>query len=172
MENNNFDWPNWKAREEAVLCFLVQGDQVLLIHKKTGLGQGKINGPGGRLEPGESFAEAAIRETREETCLEVSQLEEVAELSFAFLDGYGLHAKVFVARAYRGEPCETREADPFWCSLDQIPFDRMWEDDIHWLPQALQGTYVKARFVFDGDTMVSMEKELPGAQSATKGAAK
>jgi hypothetical protein len=47
-------WPSWKAKDLATLLFVVQGGQVLLIRKKRGLGAGKINGPGGRLEPGES----------------------------------------------------------------------------------------------------------------------
>ena len=41
------------------------GGQVLLIRKKRGLGAGKINGPGGKLDPGETFAQTAVREVQE-----------------------------------------------------------------------------------------------------------
>ena len=47
---------DWKPVEEAVLCFVRDREnrRVLLIHKKTGLGAGLINAPGGRIEKGES----------------------------------------------------------------------------------------------------------------------
>ena len=48
------------------LVFDIDGPQVLLIRKKRGLGAGKINGPGGRLEAGETPEQCAIRETHEE----------------------------------------------------------------------------------------------------------
>ena len=50
---------------------------------------------------------------------------------------------------------ETDEADPFWCDLDKIPWDRMWEDDPLWIPRALKGEKLKGVFVFDEDTMLS-----------------
>ena len=53
-----------------MILFVLDGDQILLIDKKRGLGHGKVNGPGGRLEPGESAYQAAVRETREEVGLE------------------------------------------------------------------------------------------------------
>src|SRR4051794_35353585 len=45
------DWAAWVPRERAVLCFIVCGGRVLLIHKKRGLGAGKVNAPGGKIEP-------------------------------------------------------------------------------------------------------------------------
>ncbi len=64
---DSFDWSTWTPTEEATLLFAFDGGgRVLLIHKKRGLGKGKINGPGGRLEAGETPVQAAVRETREE----------------------------------------------------------------------------------------------------------
>lgn len=156
---DNFSWETWTPRERAVLLWLVDrpGDRILLIHKKRGLGTGKVNAPGGRLEPGEDFAEAAVRETLEEVGLKVSGLVEHATLRFAFTDGYGLYAKSFEASAWEGSPTETDEAAPFWCPLNAIPYDQMWADDPLWLPKALAGTYVDARFIFEGDTMLTQE---------------
>lgn len=153
----NLSWDGWKPTEEASLLFLFDDRQVLLIRKKRGLGQGKINAPGGRLEKGETFAQAAIRETYEETGLQVDQLVETATLSFAFADGYGLFVKVFFAYSFSGIPRETDEADPFWHPADQIPFEKMWADDPLWLPHALEGKYVTGRFHFDGDRMLTQE---------------
>lgn len=155
-----FDWVQWRPKDLATLLFLFRGDEVLLIHKKRGLGMGKINGPGGRLEPGESYPAAAVRETEEETGLRVSGLWETAELSFVFVDGYSLHAKIFFADRFEGEPSESDEAIPFWCPVKEIPWHRMWADDPLWLKPALLGNYVTGRFIFDGDDMLSHELEI------------
>ena len=48
------DWESWIPEQRATLLFVVKDGQVLLIHKKRGLGAGKINAPGGRLDPGET----------------------------------------------------------------------------------------------------------------------
>jgi 8-oxo-dGTP diphosphatase len=151
------DWTVWTPRECANLCFIVKDERVLLIRKKRGLGAGKINGPGGKVEPGETPLESAIRETQEEIGVTPSDLEERGELHFQFVDGYSLLCTVFVAREFAGEPIETDEAIPLWFDFDAIPFDEMWADDRHWLPQTLSGCAFDAWFVFDGDTMLSQD---------------
>jgi len=161
-------WSGWKPQEQAVLVFLRDGDQLLLIHKKRGLGQGKINAPGGRVEPGETWEEAAIRETREETGLTPQALDSRADLQFQFTDGYALAARVFLARGWSGvlTPCE--EADPFWHPAHSLPWGRMWADDALWLPLVLRNLQVDARFVFEGDLMRQAEIEVQGRPSAPK----
>ena len=151
------DWKNWIPRERANLCFVVKDGRVLLIRKKRGLGAGKINGPGGKIEPGETALEAAIRETQEEIGVTPRAVEERGVLHFQFTDGYSLHCTVFVATDFDGEPIETIEATPFWFAFDAIPFDEMWEDDRHWLPQVLAGKRFVAWFEFDGDRMLSRD---------------
>jgi len=147
-------WSDFKPREHAVILFVLDGDQVLLIDKKRGLGHGKVNGPGGRLEPGESPYEAAVRETREEVGLVVDQLTERALLQFVFTNGYTLEVTVFTTESYSGQMMETDEARPFWCKRSQIPYDGMWADDRIWLPKVLAGQYVHGQFLFDDDVLL------------------
>jgi 8-oxo-dGTP diphosphatase len=64
---------------------------------------------------------------------------------------------VFRAGDHEGEPTETDEALPVWTSVNAIPYDRMWEDDHHWLPLLLAGTTFHGRFAFEGETMRWME---------------
>ncbi len=149
-----YDWDSFMPRERAVITFLRRDGEVLLIHKKRGLGAGKINGPGGRIEEGETAVQAAVRETREEVGMETQRPVEHATLHFAFRDGYSLTVYVFVSERFAGAPQETDEAIPFWAPLNAIPYGRMWADDEHWLPVVLAGKYVEGRFVFDGDAMV------------------
>ncbi len=147
-------WSDFKPREHAVILFVLDGDQILLIDKKRGLGHGKVNGPGGRLEPGESPDHAAVRETREEVGLAVGQLTEQALLQFVFTNGYTLEVTVFTTESYSGRMMETDEARPFWCGTSEIPYDRMWADDRIWLPRVLAGEYVRGQFIFDDDRML------------------
>lgn len=128
-----------------------------MIRKKRGLGAGKINGPGGRLEPGETPLQAAVRETEEEVGVTPLQLSEHGELHFQFTDGLALHCVVFLAEGCVGEPIETEEAIPYWMEPSAIPYHDMWADDIHWLPGVLEGGKFKGYFHFDGERMFSKE---------------
>jgi 8-oxo-dGTP diphosphatase len=148
------DWSIWRPTETAVLTFIRCGGKLLLILKKRGLGHGKFNAPGGRLEAGETPEQAAVRETQEEVGLTPLHLHNAGRLDFAFTDGYSLRCHVFTADAYEGTLKETDEADPFWCDETDIPYGRMWADDRIWIPLMLEGRRFEARFVFDGDLML------------------
>ncbi len=152
---STIDWERWEPTERANLCFVLRDGQVLLIHKKRGLGSGKVNGPGGRNEPGETPQEGAVRECREEIGVTPTGLEAVGELFFQFRDGYKLHVTVFAARDCVGEPVETEEADPFWVNQAEIPYENMWQDDPHWLPLLLARKQFRGFFCFDGETLLS-----------------
>jgi len=152
---NEIDWERWRPTEHAILCFVMRNGQILLIHKKRGLGAGKINGPGGRLEPGETALAAAIRETQEEIGVTPTGLEQIGELFFHFLDGYKLQVAVFAASGCTGELCETDEATPFWAPIVQMPYDNMWQDDPYWLPLLIARRKFKGYFVFDKDQLLS-----------------
>lgn len=154
------DWKSWQAKDLATLVFVVRDGQVLLIRKKRGLGAGKINGPGGRREPGEAAVDCAIRECQEEVLVTPTALEYSGRLRFHFLDGYGIDVSVFRAADCVGEPGETDEALPFWAAVGELPYDEMWEDDRHWLPHLLAKRSFDGRFVFDGERMVSCVIEL------------
>ncbi|MGF1656228.1 MAG: 8-oxo-dGTP diphosphatase [Verrucomicrobiales bacterium] len=143
-----------KEEEHATLCFIRREGRILLIKKLRGLGAGKVNGPGGKVEPGEAALDCAIRETQEEICVTPLDLNKQADLSFEFTDGYRLHCEVFFAKDFIGQPQNTEEAEPFWVSEDQIPYDLMWADDSQWLPLALAGHYVTGVFQFDGDRLL------------------
>jgi 8-oxo-dGTP diphosphatase len=151
--------------ERATLLFVREPRRILLIHKKTGLGAGKINGPGGRIEPGETEREGAIREVQEELCVTPTGVAEAGELSFQFVDGYALHGYVFTAAGFDGELCETREAAPLWTPIDSIPYDRLWADDALWFPHLLSGRRFRGFFIFDGDAMLDSRVEEDGVVS-------
>jgi 8-oxo-dGTP diphosphatase len=155
------DWERWSPRQRATLLFVVRGGEILLMLKKRGLGAGKINGPGGRLEPGETPLACAVREVEEELCVTPLGVRACGELYFQFLDGLSIHGSVFRAEGCAGEPRETAEAVPLWTPIAEIPYQRMWADDRLWLPHLLAGRRFEGRFLFDGDRMLGGEVDCP-----------
>ena len=159
---DDIDWPTWKAVDKATLLFVKREDELLLIRKRRGLGAGKINAPGGRLEKGEAPIDGAIREVQEEVCVTPIDPAHCGELFFQFVDGYSIHVWVFFATDHSGQACTTDEAIPLWTPVDEIPYDEMWADDRIWVPLMLAGKRFLGRFIFDGDEMVDHVMEVEG----------
>jgi 8-oxo-dGTP diphosphatase len=138
--------------------------QVLLGHKRTGLGLGRVVGIGGKVEPGESVEAAAVREMHEETGLIIraDDLEPVGVLDYLFpaRPAWSQRSHVFVCRSFEGEPHDTDEIVPEWFDLDDVPYPRMWDDARRWLPGVLDGATVQAEFIF-GDDLATVVAEGP-----------
>lgn len=145
----------WQPDETGTLLFVRRGDEVLLIRKKRGHGAGKINGPGGKIEPGETPLDSACRETREETGIQPLGAVQKGAFRFVALDGPQWYGHVFLAHRFSGTPCETAEAIPFWCPVRALPFHEMWADDRLWLPRLLDGERLSGDFLFDGDRLLT-----------------
>ena len=151
------DWSTWAAIAPATLVFIVKDGQILLIRKKRGLGAGKINGPGGKLDPGETPLQCAVRETQEEIGITPLNLVQLGELKFQFSDGYSTHVFVYRGDDYTGTLIETSEAIPLWYTFEAIPYQEMWEDDKFWLPMLIEEKAFKGKFLFDDDVMLDYE---------------
>ncbi len=154
---SDIDWSNWKAKDPATLVFVRKENEVLLIRKKRGLGAGKINGPGGKLESNETLEECAIREVQEELKITVSELTCHGENLFQFTDGYSIHVHVYSTTVFQGTPEETEEAIPLWYNIHKMPYSEMWADDELWVPLMLAGKRFHGRFLFDGDRMTDYQ---------------
>ena len=157
------------ALTQTCLCLLIRvvGDgerQVLLGHKKTGLGTGKIVGLGGHVEEGEAPVEAAAREAKEESGLEVDvdSLRAAAHITFLFPThpAWDMTVEVFIGDTWRGEPAETDEIRPQWFPVAALPFDRMWDDGKYWLPRVLTGERLCATFSYAPDRETVAESAI------------
>lgn len=154
---SDIDWSNWQAKIPATLLFVIQDGKILLIRKKQGLGQGKINGPGGKLEPGETIEQCAIRELQEELHITPGTLTYHGDNCFQFTDGLSLRVHIYSTDTYQNTPTETSEALPLWFDTDKIPYDEMWEDDVLWIPLMLAGKKFTGHFLFCDDKMLDYE---------------
>ena len=152
-------WGSWEPSERCVLTYVMDGDNVLLILKKRGLGDGYYNAPGGHIELEETSTEAAIRETKEETGLTVSDLKERGTLRFQFKDGMRMVCYVFTTSVSEGDLKECDEAKPFWTDKNNLDYDMMWKDDKLWLPLLLDGKEFEGWFVFDDREMLDAKVE-------------
>lgn len=161
----DIDWAQWTPQERATLLFVHRDGHVLLIRKKRGLGAGKINGPGGRLDDGESPLACAIREVQEELRVTPTNVQPRGTLAFQFVDGYALFVSVFSAEGCEGEPQETDEATPIWAPFDAIPFDQMWADDRLWFPYLLSDRFFRGQFLFDDDELLGHSLAVTTADS-------
>ena len=150
---DQIDWDLWEAEERCTLCYVVDKsrNKILLIEKKRGMGTGYLNGPGGHIELEETSTEAAIRETKEETGLSVSDLQFRGILRFQFKGGTSMVGYIFYTESFSGELKECDEAKPGWYDLEGLDYSRMWEDDRLWLAKMLEGSIVDGSFIFDND---------------------
>ncbi len=139
----------------ATLCFILNDDKILLLNKSKGLlGQGKWNAPGGKILPNEEPKACAIREVLEETRLIIRNAEEVGLIYF-YSNSQRLSpiwtVHTFLSRQFDGVPIDGREGRLKWFSVDNLPFDEMWEDDQYWYRLALNGTRFVGWFYYSGD---------------------
>jgi 8-oxo-dGTP diphosphatase len=140
-------------KKQSTLIFLRYKDQILLAMKKRDFGKGKLNGAGGKINPDETIEEALIRECIEEIGVTPLKYHKVAENEFSWPDEKGREAgfftHVYLCDAWHGVLQETDEMAPEWFSINNIPYDKMWQDDILWLPKVLAGKKVTCSFTFD-----------------------
>ena len=134
--------------------------RVLLGMKKRGFGAGRWNGFGGKVLPGETIEESLKRETLEEAGIKLDKIQKMGFLEFEFKESSEIiEVHVYKAENFKGEPIESEEMKPQWFYIDEIPFDKMWPDDVFWMPLFLKNKKFKGRFLF-GESDVILEKEL------------
>ena len=63
-------------------------------------------------------------------------------------------------KLFIGIPKETREAKPFWCSVNKIPYDQMWEDDVTWFKYLIKKKYFSGKYIFEKDQMLDSKVDF------------
>jgi len=159
------------SAKHLTLLLLRDGDRLLLGRKKRGFGAGKLNGFGGKVDPGETLLAAALREMCEESGVEL-QPADVAHagfLAFTFDSAPDARLDVHVFTATSRAPvafAESEEMAPAWFDARAPPLSEMWADDALWLPRVLAGARVRGAFRFaDHSTITRFTlADVPGGE--------
>lgn len=133
----------------GTLGYVVSADRrrVLLVHR-TRAGddhQGKWNGLGGKLEPGEDIYSCLCRELQEEAGIEVTSAQLRGTVSWPGFgsDGQDWFGFIYLVDGYLGVPPERNEDGPLvWHDLDRLGELPMWPGDRFWLPLVFDGSPV------------------------------
>lgn len=134
--------------------YFIKNGKILLGRKKKGFGKDKLLGIGGKVDAGETIAEAVSRECLEEVRVKPIGFQKIAIIDFYFplLDKFKFWNQqviYYVARDWEGEITETEEIFPAWFDITKIPFAEMWPDAQYYLPSIVAGNYIEAEFLYN-----------------------
>lgn len=99
-----------------VLCFIRRGEHVLMLYRNKEPNKNRWNGVGGKIEQGESPEQAAVREVKEETGMQVQNMTYRGIVTWNGLGGM----YVFLIDDVRGELRESEEGRLEWKRLDWV----------------------------------------------------
>jgi len=136
-----------------VLTYLTRGNKVLLGQRKEGIGKGNFVGIGGKIDPGETQEQAAVRELFEEigVTVDLKNLVKKGNIKFLFPHNLKWSQEIipYTCSIWEGEPIETEEIKPVWFEIDNLPLDMMWADAPLWLPRIVRGQILDATFLYN-----------------------
>ncbi len=109
----------------GVGMIITRDDSVLLLRRKGVHGEGTWSTPGGHLEFGESFEECAVREAKEETNIEVTNVQFRAVTNDVFAAERKHYVTIWMEAKYSGGEAIINAAyevaDVGWFPWDALP---------------------------------------------------
>jgi 8-oxo-dGTP diphosphatase len=137
----------------ATLCYIRHKGKTLMLHrikKKNDMHQGKWNGLGGKLEPGETPEECVIREVREESGLIIKSPVMKGFLTFPGFDGFDdWYVFVYVVDNFEGEMIDSNEGVLKWIPDGDLEKLEVWEGDRMFMKWILQPHFFSAKFLYE-----------------------
>ena len=141
--------------KQTTLAVIIKDDKILLCMKKRGFWEWKYNWAWGKVEWWETILEWARRELEEETGVKASKEKFENRWLFHYLfenrPDWDQDVTLFVVKDYNWEIFETEEMKPEWFEIENIPYNKMWEDDVIWLPRIINWESVEYTFRFNED---------------------
>lgn len=129
------------------MCMIYDNDRILVQNRKN-RDWGGVTFPGGHVEPGESFVESVVREVKEETGLDVMNIQLCGIKQWADKEkSYRYIVLFYKTNSFKGELHSSKEGEVFWIKKDELKnykladgFDGMFEvfdndslsENYHW----------------------------------------
>nr|WP_300851042.1 8-oxo-dGTP diphosphatase [uncultured Acetatifactor sp.] len=101
------------------MCMVMDGTKILVQNRLDPIWHG-ITFPGGHVEPGESFAEAVIREVYEETGLTITEPKLCGVKQWLNQDGSRVISFLYLADRFAGELKSSDEGEVFWAEKSNL----------------------------------------------------
>lgn len=136
----------------ATLCYVQHGQKTLMLHrikKPQDIHQGKWNGLGGKLLPGETPEQCVIREVEEESGITLSNPELRGILTFPNFDGNeDWYVFLFTATTTQDTFVDSPEGALSWIPDESLFELNLWEGDRMFLRWLSEGRFFSAKFVY------------------------
>ena len=112
------------AREEVCIltnmCMIYDKNRILVQDRKNPDWPG-ITFPGGHVEPKESFVDSVIREVKEETGLDITNVQLCGMKQFTQEEGeYRYIVLLYKTNTFSGELKSSEEGQVFWIKKDEL----------------------------------------------------
>jgi 8-oxo-dGTP diphosphatase len=134
----------------ATLCYIKSNDSTLMLFrnkKPNDIHEGKWNGLGGKMLPGETPEECAIREIHEESGIVAEHLILKGILTFPQFDASNdWIVFVFLVDKFRGSPGDSPEGELSWIPDDQLLTLTLWDGDRIFLPWLSRSGWFSGKF--------------------------
>ena len=108
-----------KTLRKAVKCLLIEDGKIVITKYLKGRKVGYFDIPGGKIEENETPEDAAIREMKEETGINVSNLTLKGFFEVEYPDRKFIF-DIFIAQKYDGKPQNFEENTSEWISINQL----------------------------------------------------
>ena len=138
----------------ATLCYVRRRGRTLMLHrvkKKDDVHEGKWNGLGGKLEPGESPEDCVVREVLEESGLRIRRPVLKGVLTFPdFARGEDWYVFVYTASQFSGRLIDSTEGELGWIPDRELLRLNLWEGDKFFLPLLRRRGHFSGKFRYRG----------------------
>ena len=136
----------------ATLCYIKDKDKTLMLYrnkKKDDYHEGKWNGLGGKLEPGETPEDCVLREVKEETGLTIRNPMMHGIITFPKFDGENdWYVFIFTATQFEGNIISSDEGKLEWIPNEKLFELNLWEGDKIFLEWLFKDKFFSAKFIY------------------------
>lgn len=138
---------------------IFDGDKVLVLDKKIKYGWEGLTFPGGKVDPGESFNRAAIREAKEETNLDLGDLVFNGIIQWYAIDtGERQTGLLYTCREFTGDlVSENEEGNLFFENYEKFKLRDRKSDTMDDILKIYDGEYFEIVCYFENDMLIKTE---------------